>query len=65
MLFTGLNPAKSYSFIIFASRAATDNREAKYKFIGAAKDSVYLNASNNTANVATITVQPAASYNFV
>lgn len=60
MLFTGLNASKSYSFVIFASRTATDNREAKYKFTGIAKDSVYLNSSNNTANVATITVQPAA-----
>jgi len=59
MLFTGLNPAKTYTFEVFASRSATDNREAKYKFIGAVKDSIYLNPSNNTSLVASLAVQPA------
>ena len=61
MQFSGLNPAKTYTFIIFASRAgATDNREAKYKFIGNTTDSVYLDASGNTSNTVSASMQPKA-----
>ncbi len=61
MKFTGLNPAKTYHFSIFASRTGvTDNRETKYKFIANTTDSVYLNTSNNTSNVATASFQPKA-----
>ncbi len=58
LLFSGLNPSKQYTFEIFASRLASDNRETKYKFNGAALDSVLLNPSNNTANTVSVTMQP-------
>jgi hypothetical protein len=62
MAIRGLNPDKNYSFIIFASRMGTDNdnREAEYKFIGLTEGACYLNATNNTSNIATTTVKPAA-----
>jgi lysophospholipase L1-like esterase len=60
LMFTGLNPSKEYSFIIFASRTATDNREAKYLFDGATMDSVYLNSSNNTSTTVTAMMTPKA-----
>ena len=58
---SGLNHNSLYSFTIFASRmGATDNRETKYKIIGAANDSALLNPSDNTDNVAVISnMQPA------
>lgn len=61
MQITGLNPAKTYTFTIFASRTGvSDNRETKYKFVANTIDSVYLNASNNTANTATASFLPKA-----
>lgn len=60
MLISGLTPGKDYSFEIFASRAASDNREAKYKFTGATSDSVLLNPSDNTANTVSLTMQASA-----
>ncbi len=52
VLFSGLDTATAYTFTIFASRASvSDNREARYLFTGKSVDSVYLDASNNTANV--------------
>lgn len=56
IMLTGLNPAKTYSFIIFASRMSVTNiREAKYTFTGSnGSKSANLNASNNTSNVAVI-----------
>lgn len=50
---TGLYPDVEYDFEMFASRMdAVDNRETYFKFTGAAvePETVYLNASNNTAN---------------
>ncbi|MCA9734786.1 T9SS type A sorting domain-containing protein [candidate division KSB1 bacterium] len=58
MLISGLNPEKQYTFEVFASRVATDNRETQYKFSGATMDSVLLNPSNNTATTVSVTVQP-------
>ena len=60
MLISGLTAGKDYSFEIFASRAASDNREAQYKFTGATSDSVLLNPSDNTANTVSITMQASA-----
>lgn len=58
MTFTGLIPDKEYTITIFASRmSVSDNRETKYIFTGAAKDSVYLNPANNISTVAKITVK--------
>ncbi len=50
---TGLDPAKYYSFSIFASRnGVTDNREAQYTLVGSTTSVVALNSSNNTMNTA-------------
>lgn len=56
--FTNLNPDKSYTFTIFSSRSATDNREAQYALSGSTQDTLYLNASDNTANVVSATLFP-------
>jgi lysophospholipase L1-like esterase len=51
----GLSTENAYSFIIFASRAGvTDNRETRYIVSGSTNDTVYLNPSNNTSNVVTV-----------
>lgn len=52
---SGLDKNTLYSFTFFASRTGiTDNRETKYKIVGATKDSVALDAANNTANTVSI-----------
>ncbi|MFO7368968.1 MAG: SGNH/GDSL hydrolase family protein [Bacteroidales bacterium] len=52
---SGLKRSTLYSFTFFASRmGAADNREAQYTVIGTNKDSAYLNASENTTQVVTI-----------
>ena len=55
---TRLRPEKTYTFQIFASRTATDNREAQYVIEGATTDTVYLDAASNTSMVATVVMQP-------
>ncbi len=60
---SGLNPAKYYSFTIFASRNGVTNiRDAKYTFTGAGTEKMdTLNASNNTSRVAeVVSVSPSA-----
>jgi hypothetical protein len=53
--FAGLNPAASYSLTFFASRTGvSDNRETRYTATGATTNSVDLNPSNNTNQVALI-----------
>lgn len=61
--FTGLDPAKYYSFQVFASRmGATNNREGRYTFTGSNTLSANLDASNNTSNMAKIyNIQPNAT----
>ena len=55
-----LNPSIDYELTVFASRTGvTDNREAKYVMAGATRDSVALNASNNTSRAVTLTLRPA------
>lgn len=55
MEFTGLDPAKYYSFKVFASRAGvSNNREALYTFTGSNTLTGTLDAANNTANVSKI-----------
>lgn len=52
---TGLNPAQTYDFDFFGSRTGvTDNRETEYAVYGSDYTSVYLNASANTSNIATV-----------
>ncbi|NCB67654.1 MAG: hypothetical protein EOM47_02250 [Bacteroidia bacterium] len=61
--FSGLNPAKFYSFKIFASRTGVTNiRDARYTMTGLGADvSDTLNASNNTSRIAEISnVKPTA-----
>ncbi len=60
---SGLNPAKYYTFKIFASRTGvTDNRESLYTVTGSTTLTTTLDASNNTSNVATIlNIQPQAN----
>ena len=55
----GLDPRIGYTLRIFASRAATDNREASYTVAGITVDTVYLDASGNTGELAEVTVFPA------
>jgi hypothetical protein len=61
---SGLDPAKNYSFVIFASRTGvTDNREALYTITGlTGNKTATLNSSNNTSLVATISdAQPTSA----
>lgn len=52
---TGLDPAKFYSFKVFASRTGvSDNREALYTVVGASILTGTLNASNNTSEAVNI-----------
>jgi len=53
---SGMNPAKYYTFTVFASRTGVTNiRDAKYSFTGAnGSKSANLNASNNVSNVAQV-----------
>lgn len=59
---TGLNPEKTYTFSIFASRiSVSDNREAQYILTGLTTDTIYLDASNNAGMVVSATLQPDAA----
>lgn len=62
MVLSGLDPALRYDFSFFASRlGVTDNRQTEYKVTGANSSTAYLNASENTSEVATTSgIQPAA-----
>jgi len=53
---SSLNPTETYSFDFFASRTGvTDNRETEYRIAGSGTPtSVYLNAANNTGNIASL-----------
>jgi hypothetical protein len=59
---SSLDPTKTYSFLIFASRAGvSDTRIAVYNIVGATSGSATLDASNNTANTCSINgIQPTA-----
>lgn len=57
---TNLPTDRDYTFNIFSSRPATDNRQAQYDVIGATTETVFLNAANNEDMVATATVTPNA-----
>ena len=51
-----LTPDKAYTFSLFASRNASDNREAAYELIGGTTDTVYLDATDNETLTANSTV---------
>jgi len=55
-----LNTDKSYELVLFASRTASDNREAQYIIEGATTDTLYLDAASNSANVTSTSLLPAA-----
>ncbi|MCP9237322.1 SGNH/GDSL hydrolase family protein [Lewinella sp. JB7] len=57
---TGLRPEKEYTLTIFASRAATDNRQAAYVLVGATEETLYLDAADNTDRLVTATLRPTA-----
>ena len=57
---TGLRPEKEYDIVLFASRTATDNREARYLVTGATQDTLLLDAASNTDRTVITTVYPAA-----
>ncbi len=60
--FGNLDPAKPHTFIIFASRmASNDNREARYTLQGLSQETVLLDAANNTDRVANVTLYPAGN----
>jgi hypothetical protein len=66
---SNLNPSELYNFDFFASRtgAGGDNRETEYHVTGGnANTSVFLNASENTGNIASLTgVSPDGSNQIV
>ncbi|WP_243350254.1 DUF4886 domain-containing protein [Parabacteroides sp. FAFU027] len=61
-LVTGLEPEKAYDFCFFSSRTgATDNRETTFTVTGSNQQSVSVNSSGNTTNLATVTrIKPAS-----
>ena len=55
LLIAGLFPNQQYNFYMFGSRSGvTDNREAYYTVSGDRDETVYLDASNNTTNIASV-----------
>ena len=57
---TNLLTDRDYTFNIFASRPASDNRQTQYEVIGATRDTVLLDVTDNTDRIATTTVAPDA-----
>lgn len=55
---SNLDPSLTYSFEIFGSRDAIDNRETKYEISGAGRDSAFLNTSSNVDKLALLSMQP-------
>jgi len=60
---TGLNPARAYSLMFYASRTGVgDNRETQYTITGSGTTTAALNVANNVTATATASaVQPNAS----
>ena len=56
----GLNPDKSYTLSIFASRVANDNRETQYIVSGLTIDTLWLNVASNTDQQVVTELFPAA-----
>lgn len=63
--FTDLNPYQLYDFTFFGSRTgvtAGENRQTQYDLLGLTTSTTYLDAANNTSQVATLlAVQPDAT----
>lgn len=54
-LLSGLNVAQEYDFSMFAARSgSTDNRETSFTISGEEEQTVFLNASNNTTEFASV-----------
>ena len=64
---SNLNPNETYAFDFFASRTGTtDNRETEYLVTGAKTATAYLNAANNTGNIAGVAdIRPDANNQIV
>ncbi|TXF89967.1 SGNH/GDSL hydrolase family protein [Neolewinella aurantiaca] len=56
----GLIPEKDYTITLFASREATDNREAQYVVSGSTTETLLLDAASNTSVTVSTTVRPDA-----
>lgn len=52
--FSNLDISTPYSFTIFASREASDNRETKYTVSGSSTVEILLDAAGNTSNLAVV-----------
>lgn len=60
--FTNLKRGKSYTVLLFASRAgATDNRETRFVLQGNTTQTLFLDAANNTDRVVSASLAPDAS----
>ncbi len=55
----GLDPRLAYNFSLFASRSASDNREAAYVLNGLTVDTVFLDAASNADRTVETTILPA------
>ncbi len=51
---SGLNPAATYTFETFGSRAGDGNRETTYTYVGKNSGSATLDAASNTTSIATV-----------
>ncbi len=63
VVLSNLTPSRTYSFSIFSSRFASDNRETQYIVAGETSDTLYLNVSANTSTVVTAEMKPNAAGN--
>jgi len=55
---TGLTQDVTYTFSIYASRVASDNRETEYILDGLSTDSLYLNISSNDTEIVVGSMKP-------
>lgn len=67
---SGLSSGNTYDLVFFGSRtgitAPVDNRETEYAVVGGSSETVYLNASNNTSQIASVlAMTPDASNKIV
>ncbi len=57
----GLDPNLVYSLRLFGSRAATDNREARYAVTGATTDSTFVDGASNTDQIGEVSLRPTSA----
>lgn len=60
IVISGLNTKKRYTFTLFASRKANDNRETRYIIRGQKADTLYLNTASNVDKSVTGRMTPAS-----